>query len=89
DRVNNDESDEESDEEELHDSEDANSEDSEGEKPPLVLLRELLEDACFHDDEVLVDAYVDEIVAMEDKTARNKFLNHYLKQITKSQRKDR
>ncbi|KAJ3287958.1 hypothetical protein HDU79_005182, partial [Rhizoclosmatium sp. JEL0117] len=45
-------------------------------------LTELLNDACFHDEEILVDAYVAEIASIEDHETRKDLLTNYLRQIT-------
>ncbi|ORY48849.1 ankyrin [Rhizoclosmatium globosum] len=52
-------------------------------------LTELLNDACFHDEEILVDAYVAEIASIEDHETRKDLLTNYLRQITDGSWKDR
>ncbi|KAJ3060908.1 hypothetical protein HDU99_005736, partial [Rhizoclosmatium hyalinum] len=59
-----------------------------GQNPYKVLL-ELLNDACHHNDEILVDAYVSEIIAIENETKRKELLASYLKQVTEGRMKKR
>ncbi|KAJ3284275.1 hypothetical protein HDU79_008365 [Rhizoclosmatium sp. JEL0117] len=48
----------------------------------VTVLTDLLNDACFHNDEILVDVYVAKIAAIEDLETRKDLLAGYLKQIT-------
>ncbi|KAJ3054519.1 hypothetical protein HDU99_007758, partial [Rhizoclosmatium hyalinum] len=85
--VNNDESYEE--DFEVSDEEDAESNHDQSEDQSYKDLMKLLNDACLHNEEIPVNAYVAEIASIADQKTRKDLLTSYLKQIAEGRWMDR